>query len=102
MAPTDRSLSLPRCTEDANPAGNVHGGCLLRMVDEGALIAATRHANHTRPSSAGPHAPAIGAALARIEVLALQTKELALRLCTHAATVLDSTFLFWARCILAK
>ena len=35
-------LMLPR---DANPAGNVHGGLIMKMVDEAGALAAMRHAN---------------------------------------------------------
>ena len=29
--------------DDANPAGNVHGGTTLRIMEEAGMIAATRH-----------------------------------------------------------
>ncbi len=38
---TLRQFMLP---EHANPFGNVHGGALLKLVDEAAAIAAMRHA----------------------------------------------------------
>ena len=31
---------------DANIAGNVHGGSILKMIEEAGLIVSTRHCNH--------------------------------------------------------
>lgn len=42
---TKSSISRVMLPDDANPAGNVHGGTILRMVDECGFIAATRYAN---------------------------------------------------------
>ena len=32
--------------DDANIAGNVHGGTILKMIEEAGIIASTRHCNH--------------------------------------------------------
>ena len=47
--------------DDANPAGNVHGGTILRMIDEAGSIASAKHANSV------DGAPPTYTALARIE-----------------------------------
>lgn len=49
--------------EDANLAGNVHGGTILRMMEEAGCIIATRHCNKHRPEGQPP----VWAALARVE-----------------------------------
>ena len=41
-------LLLP---DDANPAGNVHGGTILKLMEEAGMITATRHVNNTNSSS---------------------------------------------------
>lgn len=60
---------------DANPAGNVHGGTILQLIEQAAAVAASRHANSCpgeaqpdeRPDgSQRPSAP-LWAALARVE-----------------------------------
>lgn len=45
-SPDDSAVSLARVMvpTDANPFGSVHGGVLLRMVDEAAAVVAHRHA----------------------------------------------------------
>ncbi len=37
-------LSQVMLPEDANPAGNVHGGTIMKLVDNAAYVAAVRHA----------------------------------------------------------
>lgn len=49
--------------DDTNLAGNVHGGTILRMIEEAGGIIATRHCNKSRPEGQ----PAVWAALARVE-----------------------------------
>ncbi|KAK3741402.1 hypothetical protein QZH41_018040 [Actinostola sp. cb2023] len=49
--------------DDANIAGNVHGGTTLKVIEEAGYIIATRHCNKTR-SSPNTH---YNAALARVE-----------------------------------
>eukprot|EP00794_Sanderia_malayensis_P015018 gene15018-16568_t len=51
--------------DDANMAGNVHGGTLLKMIEEAGVIIATRHCNQGR-SGDSQHVPS-WAALARVE-----------------------------------
>ncbi len=63
--PTCKTCTHAKVAADANPAGNVHGGTLLRLVDEAGLIVATRHANRNRTADQ----PTLGAALARIETM---------------------------------
>ena len=48
--------------DDANMAGNVHGGTVLKLMEEGGFIIATRHCNKNRSEGE----PVIGA-LARVE-----------------------------------
>ncbi|PFX14919.1 cytosolic acyl coenzyme A thioester hydrolase-like [Stylophora pistillata] len=48
--------------DDANLAGNVHGGTILKLIEEGGFIIATRHCNRNR-SKEEP----VLAALARVE-----------------------------------
>jgi hypothetical protein len=47
--------------DDANPGGNVHGGTILKMIDQAGYIAATQYCNQGRPE------PALQAGLARLE-----------------------------------
>ena len=49
--------------DDANIAGNVHGGTTLKLIEEAGFIIATRHCNTGRKTSREP----ILAALARVE-----------------------------------
>ncbi len=49
--------------DDTNIAGNVHGGTILRMIEEAGVIIATRHCNKNRPEGR----PTVWAALARVE-----------------------------------
>ncbi|XP_028394159.1 cytosolic acyl coenzyme A thioester hydrolase-like [Dendronephthya gigantea] len=49
--------------DDTNLAGNVHGGTVLRMIEEAGGIIATRHCNKNRHEGK----PAVWAALARVE-----------------------------------
>ena len=51
--------------DDANIAGNVHGGTTLKLIEEGSFIIATRHCNKNG-SRDGDHKPVL-AALARVE-----------------------------------
>ena len=43
----DRVVTISRVMlpDDANPGGNVHGGTILKMIEEAGWIAATRHCN---------------------------------------------------------
>ena len=49
--------------DDTNLAGNVHGGTILRMIEEAGVIIATRHCNKNRKEGQ----PSVWAALARVE-----------------------------------
>ena len=49
--------------DDTNIAGNVHGGTVLRMIEEAGVIIATRHCNKNRVDGQ----PTVWAALARVE-----------------------------------
>ena len=51
--------------DDANIAGNVHGGTTLKVIEEAGLILATRHCNKLNKNNAG-NRPAYGT-LARVE-----------------------------------
>lgn len=51
-------LMLPT---DANPAGNVHGGTIMKMIEEAASVEASRHANKVDPSADGGTAAESGA-----------------------------------------
>jgi acyl-coenzyme A thioesterase 7 len=51
-------------TNSANPAGNVHGGTILKMIDEAGRVAAMRHCNNVERLSKGE--PALEVALARV------------------------------------
>lgn len=45
-------MALVMNPEDANPAGNVHGGVIMKLIDTVAGVAATRHARmHTVTAS---------------------------------------------------
>ena len=48
--------------DDANLAGNVHGGTILKLIEEGGFIIATRHCNRSRTKD-----EPVLAALARVE-----------------------------------
>ena len=48
--------------DDANLAGNVHGGTILKLIEEGGFIIATRHCNRNRTKD-----EPVLAALARVE-----------------------------------
>ncbi|XP_007492149.2 cytosolic acyl coenzyme A thioester hydrolase isoform X1 [Monodelphis domestica] len=54
---TGRRIMLP---DDANVAGNVHGGTILKMIEEAGAIISTRHCN-------SKHRESCVAALARVE-----------------------------------
>ena len=43
-AETQVTLSQQMMPSDANPLGNVHGGCIMKLVDEAGALAAMRHA----------------------------------------------------------
>eukprot|EP00996_Jenningsia_fusiforme_P001338 NODE_2225_length_1258_cov_43.287841_g2026_i0.p1 GENE.NODE_2225_length_1258_cov_43.287841_g2026_i0~~NODE_2225_length_1258_cov_43.287841_g2026_i0.p1 ORF type:complete len:356 (+),score=79.62 NODE_2225_length_1258_cov_43.287841_g2026_i0:75-1070(+) len=66
MAASTSRLMLP---DDANPAGNVHGGTILKMIDETASIAANRHllANAVEMPDNGGEGGLVRAALVRVE-----------------------------------
>lgn len=49
--------------DDANIAGNVHGGTTLKVIEEAGYIIATRHCNKTKPSPDTRY----NAALVRVE-----------------------------------
>ena len=49
--------------DDANMAGNVHGGTILKLIEEGGFIIATRHCNKNRRKDD----EVVFAALARVE-----------------------------------
>lgn len=49
--------------DDANIAGNVHGGTTLKLIEEAGYIIATRHCNKTKPNKESKY----NAALARVE-----------------------------------
>ena len=54
--------------DDANPAGNVHGGTILKMIEMAGYIAATRHANKLNGSEEkAPPLPPAHAHIARID-----------------------------------
>ena len=57
MAAFTQRLMLP---DDANPAGNVHGGTILKMIEQAGYIAAMRHvkAAGSNSSSSGASASA--------------------------------------------
>lgn len=40
--------------DDANVAGNVHGGTILKMIEEAGVIISTRHCNSQNGVSTGP------------------------------------------------
>lgn len=40
--------------DDANVAGNVHGGTILKMIEEAGVIISTRHCNSQNGVSVGP------------------------------------------------
>lgn len=40
--------------DDANVAGNVHGGTILKMIEEAGVIISTRHCNSQNGVSGGP------------------------------------------------
>mmetsp|Transcript_19084 Transcript_19084/g.27964 ORF Transcript_19084/g.27964 Transcript_19084/m.27964 type:complete len:344 (+) Transcript_19084:33-1064(+) len=63
-APVVARLLLP---DDANPAGNVHGGTILQLMEQAGMIAATRHCNSKEDDDF--HGEKI-AGLARIETMA--------------------------------
>ncbi len=41
------SLAQIMLPEDTNPAGNVHGGTIMKLVDNAAYVAASRHCRRT-------------------------------------------------------
>jgi acyl-coenzyme A thioesterase PaaI-like protein len=53
--------------DDANPAGNVHGGTILKMIEMAGYIAATRHANKLKGSEEQAPLPPAHAHIARID-----------------------------------
>eukprot|EP00730_Choanoeca_flexa_P013292 TRINITY_DN5165_c0_g1_i1.p1 TRINITY_DN5165_c0_g1~~TRINITY_DN5165_c0_g1_i1.p1 ORF type:complete len:462 (+),score=133.30 TRINITY_DN5165_c0_g1_i1:108-1493(+) len=61
LPPTSATITRLMLPDSANPAGNVHGGSILAMVDEAGWAAATKFVNQSGAS------PAAVASLARIE-----------------------------------
>ncbi|EDQ92598.1 uncharacterized protein MONBRDRAFT_1579, partial [Monosiga brevicollis MX1] len=61
--PSTAAVSRAMLPDAANPAGNVHGGTILSMVDEAGWTAATRYMNQKHTKDAKPAC----ASLARIE-----------------------------------
>eukprot|EP00668_Euglena_longa_P041651 GGOE01054840.1.p1 GENE.GGOE01054840.1~~GGOE01054840.1.p1 ORF type:complete len:350 (+),score=106.26 GGOE01054840.1:65-1114(+) len=57
---SDRSLSTARLMlpDDANPAGNVHGGTILKLIEQAGHIVATRFCNRTE-EGAPPRPPTV-------------------------------------------
>eukprot|EP00667_Euglena_gracilis_P016000 EG_transcript_16678 len=53
---SDDSLSTARVMlpDDANPAGNVHGGTILKMIEQAGFVVASRLCNRARRSSDQP------------------------------------------------
>ena len=49
--------------DDTNPSGNVHGGTILKLIEEAAAVVASRHCNQRREGSSSP----LVAVLARVE-----------------------------------
>lgn len=47
ISDVDRLVTISRVMlpDDANPGGNVHGGTILKMMEEAGWIAATKHCN---------------------------------------------------------
>ena len=50
--------------DDTNPSGNVHGGTILKMLEEAGHVVSTRHCNR---SMAGVRDPPVTTALVRVE-----------------------------------
>lgn len=46
MSSKDIVVARVLLPDDANTAGNVHGGTTLKMMEEAGMIYATRYANH--------------------------------------------------------
>ena len=44
VAETSVTMAQVMQPEDANPAGNVHGGVIMKLIDTAAAVAASRHA----------------------------------------------------------
>ena len=61
--PVPAIVSRVMLPDDANPGGFVHGGTILRMIDEAGWVVATRHAN----SNGGERNKKLSAALVRVE-----------------------------------
>eukprot|EP00906_Rhabdomonas_costata_P003033 RCo004691 len=57
----ERTLSTARVMlpDDANPAGNVHGGTTLKMISEAGFVVACRHVNSTCSLNPTEHTPII-------------------------------------------
>lgn len=53
--------------DDANPAGNVHGGTILKMIEMSGYIAATKHCNSTSSGGGGDGNSGAHAVVARID-----------------------------------
>ena len=70
IADVDRLVTISRVMlpDDANPGGNVHGGTILKMIEEAGWIAATKHCNGLVPTRGGlfKKKPLV-AALVRVE-----------------------------------
>lgn len=70
---SDRLVEISRVMlpDDANPGGNVHGGTILKMIEEASWIAATKHCNPPSSASNGEtksgHHSALVGALVRVE-----------------------------------
>jgi len=50
--------------DDTNPAGNVHGGTILKLLEQAGHVVANRHCNQNRDASSGPP---VTTALVRLE-----------------------------------
>lgn len=52
--------------DDTNPMGNVHGGTILKLIEQAGHIVATRHCNQSSDEGTSPSS-SMTAVLARVE-----------------------------------
>jgi acyl-coenzyme A thioesterase 7 len=64
---TTTTTSRVMLPDDSNPAGNVHGGVILKMLEECGIITAQRHLIANRSSWANKDIPPPSVALARVD-----------------------------------
>ncbi len=58
-ASTPYEISRVMQPDDTNPSGNVHGGTILKLIENAGSVVASRHCNHRGHSESPSHGPVV-------------------------------------------